>query len=74
MSEQHVIVTEDVIARIRSAVRRTHSREDVVAAVIDALAEADIDLRRLPTLDEMKRVLVEAFRLAEEAAEPQPTH
>lgn len=62
MSGQSFVLSDDVLESIRLAARNADSPLDVVDAVVNELLQADLDLRREPTLEQMKQLLVAACR------------
>lgn len=60
MSDQQAVLTQ----RIVEEVWRTGDDADIARIVFDVLVRSGIDVRREPTLEEMKRILVSVYRAA----------
>lgn len=58
MSTRYAVIT----GRICDEVQRFHPTEAVADIVVDALLEAGVDLAEEPTLEEVKTMLVQAYR------------
>ncbi len=56
----------DLIEEIRDEIRGSQCEPDVVEIVTDVLTRAGLDLRHEPSLEEMKQILVQATRAANE--------
>ena len=56
----------ELIDQIRDEIRQTETEPDVVSIVTNVLIDEGLDVRREPSLWEMKQILVEAFRAADE--------
>lgn len=56
----------DLIQQICDEIRRNGSRRDVTATIADVLIREGLDIRREPSLEAMKQILVEAIRAAED--------
>ena len=55
--------TDYLIDEIRTEIRRTHAT-NVANSILNVLERENADLRREPSLEEMKRIVVEAWRAA----------
>lgn len=60
------MTTDYLIQQVRDEIRRSDAEADVVRTVAEVLVNDGLDIRREPSLDAMKRILVEAVRAAEE--------
>lgn len=68
MSEQSFVLSDQVLESIRLAAQNADSQFELVNAIIAELLDADLDLRREPTLEQMKQLLVTACRERRDAA------
>lgn len=55
-----------LIDQIRYEIHQSPAEPDVVQVVTNVLVDEGLDVRREPSLVEMKQILVEAFRAADE--------
>lgn len=62
---QHFSITDSLLDDIRTAARFADSRQEVARRVVKVLADANVDLRLSPTLEQMKRLLIEAYRASD---------
>jgi hypothetical protein len=60
--QQQFAMTQELVDEILRRVKSADSPAEVVSRVVDALIAAEVDLREAPSLEQMKRLLVEAFR------------
>jgi hypothetical protein len=58
--------TDYLIQQICEEIRRNGSPPDVASTVADVLVKEGLDIRREPSLEAMKRILVEAVRADDE--------
>ena len=58
---------EQIKLRIRNEIRRGCGSNDIPQTVITVLMSEGIDLRKGPSLEEVKRILVDAYRTADAA-------
>ena len=61
MSSQRSVISDELIEQICSAVKDLENRDDVVTTIVDSLIDCNVDLRCDPSLEEMKRILAEAY-------------
>jgi hypothetical protein len=66
-------VRDLAIENLRASGSQPGDENQVGKAILDALVQAGIDLRRGPTLEEMKSLLSEVSRLAHCDANPEHT-
>jgi len=59
--------TDYLINRIRDEIHYTDAATDVAKTIIDVLVREGVDLRREPSLEDMKHILVAARRAADES-------
>ena len=57
---------DDLIDQICDEIRGSKAKPDVLGTVTGVLIRAGLDLRREPSLEEMKQILVQATRAANE--------
>ena len=67
MSEQRTNVDQTLMEKIRRETQTVKCEREVVNAVVDVLVQEGLDLRKEPSLEEMKCLLVEAFRSAKQS-------
>ena len=58
---------ERIILKIRNEIRRGCGSDDIPQTVITVLMSEGIDLQKGPSLEEVKRILVDAYRTADAA-------
>ena len=58
--EYHEGVSDELVEKIRSAVKELKNKDDVVRTIVNTLIESDVDLRYVPSLEEMKQFLTDA--------------
>ncbi len=61
MSSQRSMISDELIEHICSAVKGLENRDAVVTIIVDTLIDCNVDLRCDPSLEEMKRILAEAY-------------
>ncbi len=61
MPSQQTMISDELIEHICSAVKGLQNKDDVVTTIVDTLIDCDVDLRCDPSLEEMKRILAEAY-------------
>ena len=59
-SSQPFTLSDELVEKIRSAVKELKNKDDVVRTIVNTLIESDVDLRYVPSLEEMKQILTDA--------------
>ena len=62
-SSQPLTLSDELIEKIRSAVKELTDKDDVVRTIVTTLIESGVDLRHAPSLEEMKQILTDAYNI-----------